>query len=163
GGWNGKVRVVSAGIRVTNYVEPVPPPSLAVLLGGKQSVHNLFECAGRGVFQERLYLLRSWREPGEVKRGSPDQHSLVGIAHRYKAFRHEFGQYEAVDRRAGPRLSFGSGRLSIADRLKRPELSLFSIVIGLPVGRSRSGIAHLPWVRSAHRNPRFDILYLLVS
>ena len=111
-------------VRVAGDVQPVSPPSLAVARRREQPVHDLGKGIGTGVLEERVHVLRSRRQAGQVERGAANQNSLVGRPRRFEALGFQLREYEIVDRipHPGRVLHLWNGRL--AHLLKRPECAL---------------------------------------
>ena len=72
-----EVKLVAIGLGESHDVEPVPRPAFAVMRGAEQTLDDSAERARRIVAQERGYLRRSGREPGEIERDAPQQIALA--------------------------------------------------------------------------------------
>ena len=90
---------VAIGVRVARDVEPVPPPTLAVMWRREQAVEQLLVGVGRSVLLEGLDLRRRRRQAQEVKARAADERGAVGGRGEREFGTGEFLADEGVNRR----------------------------------------------------------------
>ena len=67
----------AVGLRITNQVQPMLRPALAVVWRIEQSFDHLAIGIGRGIGQEGLLLRHGGKKPRQIKRHAPQQRQLV--------------------------------------------------------------------------------------
>ena len=106
-------------------VQPVTPPTLAVLRRIEQLVEHFFKRLRIGIVDERFNVRRLRRQPDEIKVRSANQRAAIHRGIRRQALLGQLRDNEIVDRIANPFCGVGtdSRRRDDLQRLKRPELA----------------------------------------
>ena len=116
------IEFVSGSLGVTDEVEPVAAPALAVMRAGEESIHQPLVGIGRAIGEERLDRVGRGRQPGEVETESADRGSPAGLG---RGSRPTLDNPARMNRSIGFRAPAGSirrdGRRDPAERLERPE------------------------------------------
>ena len=91
------IGTITRRVRVARDIQPVAAPALAVSFGIEQSIDDFVESIRLTVVKKCVDFLGGGRQAGEVKRGAPNQCSLVCPWYRSQFFRVESGANETVD------------------------------------------------------------------
>ena len=118
------ILVVSGRVRIACDIQPVPPPALTIQGRCQKAFNHPPVCLGRGVREERLRVLWSRGQPGQIKSRPAQPSQLVGRRCRLQAAFLHLGQHEAVDRILVPRRVVHGWRLVTDDRLECPVVLL---------------------------------------
>ena len=99
---SGPVLLVAVRVGVASRVKPCAPPSLSVVRGGEQTVHQPLVVPRVVVREEGVQFPgRRW-DSCEIEAGPAYERFLAGAWRRLHASRLHTGQYEAVDRILDP-------------------------------------------------------------
>lgn len=90
--------VISLGVGIPGHVEPVPPPSLAVVRTCQQPVHKPLVRIWTFVGLKRLnFLARRW-QPREIERHAANQRPLLDLGGERESGRLKLGEQKRIDR-----------------------------------------------------------------
>ena len=118
----GIVRVAARRIGIADHVEPVPPPTLAVLRAGEQAIHYFLKRGRRIVLEKRVDIFGRGRQSDQIECRAADQRSFGNQSERNQFLFVQLRLDEAVDSGAVPlRVVAGGRRLVVPDWLERPE------------------------------------------
>ena len=112
----------SLALGVADDVEPVTPPTLAVVGGGKEVVDEAGIRGLRGIGQERLDLLRARREADEIEEQSTDQDMSIGWERGGNAGLSELVEHPGINRTPRPWITRCLGEWGFRERLERPPI-----------------------------------------
>jgi len=101
-----QILLVAVAVGVASKVEPVSPPSLAIVGGGKQAVHQTFIGIRSPVVHKRLNVRRCRQQPQQIKGEPPNQRAPVGFGRWRDALLFQSRENESVNGVAHPRLVF---------------------------------------------------------
>ncbi len=96
------VFVIAVSVAIMDDIEPVPPPPLAMVRTGQQSIDQRFVSERTRIMDERLDLLGSRRQAEQVERKAPDQGAAIGLGAVLEPVFFQCGEDERVDRRTNP-------------------------------------------------------------
>ena len=86
-------------VRIVRNVQPMARPTFAIMLGGKQTVHQ--SIISQGAFgrlaDKGLHFLRRWRKPREIKRESANEGARIGCGRELQTLRTKFFQNEFIN------------------------------------------------------------------
>ena len=80
--WAHTVAFEAIGLAITNDIEPVPRPALAVVRRREQPVHDLFVGNGTFVLEEFGEFFRRRRQADQIESDAAKQYSLLGRRRR---------------------------------------------------------------------------------
>ena len=100
-------------VAVPPDVHPVPPPTLAVSRAGQQAIHDLLISVGVLVIEERIQLVGSGWESGQVEIEPSQYDRPRRLGPRRQPARLVFGGDERIDRVADPASRFHEGDRAI--------------------------------------------------
>ena len=109
---------------VTRHVQPIAAPTLSVMRGGQQAVHNPGKGIGGGVLQEGFGFLGGRRQTNQVKISAPDQSSLIRRRGRLQPLILQPSQDEMVDGGFRPSLVSDFRQRGFVRWLERPKRPL---------------------------------------
>ena len=69
---------VAGAVGIARHVEPMPPPTLAVVRRGEQAIHYLLPRVRRGIVDERLHLVGRRQQADHVEIDAADQRAAIG-------------------------------------------------------------------------------------
>ena len=131
------IRFLPVAVRIPRHVEPMPPPTLAVMwrieqLGNHQIHHGWSRRRGsrlkfdtEPIFSQPAILhIQNRRQSDDIEVDSSDQLPRTDRRRRRQPAGFQFREDELIDRRAAPSTVLDGRQRDIVERLKRPVLAI---------------------------------------
>ena len=119
------VLFVAVALAVTNHIQPMAAPALAVGRRRQQSVHQFAVRVRRFVGQESGDFIRGGRQSGEVDAYAADQRAIVDRGGRRQSVLRQLAEEESVHDVFRQMVELGSRRLRLGQGLDGPERFVF--------------------------------------
>ncbi len=84
----------------------MPPPALAEMRRGEQTVHDLGIRLGRRIAEEPVNLFGRGRQAGQVEVDTSQERDRLGVTDRLQALLLQASEKERIDRAPGPVRAF---------------------------------------------------------